>query len=66
MSLGLIGVLEGLTGMLVGSLRGSFWILGVEARGGELISMSEGLSLPNARENSPFQLLMMAKIGSFT
>ena len=66
MSLGLIGVLESLTEMLVGSLRGLFWILGVEARGGESISMSEGSSLPNTRENSPFQLLVMAKIGSYT
>ena len=31
MGLGLIGVLEGSTEMLVGSLRGSFWILGVGA-----------------------------------
>ena len=54
MGLGLIGVLEGLTGMLVGSLRGLFWVLGVEAWGGESISKSEDLSLPNARKNSPF------------
>ena len=31
MGLELIGVLKGSTGMLVGSLRGSFWILGVGA-----------------------------------
>ena len=66
MGLGLIRVLEGLTGMLMGSLRGSFWILGVGAQDGESISMSEGSSLPNARENSPFWLLMMAMIGSYT
>ena len=66
MGLELIGVLEGLTEMLVGSLRGSFGILGVGAQGGELISMSEGSSLPNARENSPFLLLMMMMAGSYT
>ena len=66
MGLGLIRVLEGSMEMLVGSLRGLFWILGVGAQGGESISMSKGLSLPNARENSPFQLLVMAKIGSYT
>ena len=66
MGLGLIGVLEGLTGMLVGSLRGLFWILEVEAWGGESISMSEGSSLPKARENSPFQLLVMMMVGSYT
>ena len=65
MDLGLIGVLEGLTGILVGSLRSSFWILGVGARGGESISMSEGSSLPNAREKSPFRLLVMAMIRSY-
>ena len=62
MGLGLIEVLEGSIEMLVGSLRGS---LGVGARDGESISMSESSSLPNARENSPFQLLVMAKIGSY-
>ena len=66
MGLGLIRVLEGSTGMLVGSLRGSFGILGVGARGGESISMSEGSLLPKARENSPFQLLMMVMAGSYT
>ena len=66
MGLGLIGVLEGSMGMLVGSLRGSFWVLGVGARGGKLISMSERSSLPNARENSSFWLLVMAMIGSYT
>ena len=66
MGLGLIGVLEGSTEMLVGSLRCSFWILGVGARGGESISMSEDSSLPNARENSPFRLLVMVKVGSYT
>ena len=66
MGLGLIRVLEGLTGMLVGSLGGSFWILGVGAWGDESISISEGSSLPNARENSPFRLLVMAMIGSYT
>ena len=58
--------LTGSTKMLVGSLRGSFGMLGVGAQGGESISMSEGSSLPNARENSPFQLLMMAKVRSYT
>ena len=66
MDLGLIGVLEGSAATLVGSLRGSLWILEVGAQGGESISMSEGSLLPNARENSPFQLLVMAKIGSYT
>ena len=66
MDLGLIGVLEDSTRMLVGSLGGSFWILGVGAQGGESISISEGLLLPNARENSPFQLLLIAMIGSYT
>ena len=59
----------GLTGspkMLVGSLRGSLGMLGVGARGGESISMSEGSLLPNARENSPFWLLVMAKVRSYT
>ena len=54
MDLGLIRVFEGSVEMVVGSLRGSFWILGVGAQGGELISMLEGSSLPNARENSLF------------
>ena len=62
MGLGLIGSTE----MLVDSLRGLLGMLGVGARGGESISMSKGLSLPNARENSPFQLLVMAKVGSYT
>ena len=62
MGLGLTGSIE----MLVGSLRGSLGMLGVGARGGESISMSEGLSLPNARENSPFRLLVMAKVRSYT
>ena len=66
MGLGLIGILEGSTGMLVGSLRGLFGILGVGARGGESILMSEGSSLPNARKNSPFRLLMMMMAGSYT
>ena len=66
MGLGLIRVLKGLTGMLVGSLRGSFGILGVGAQGGELISMSESSSLSNARENSSFQLLVMTMAGSYT
>ena len=66
MGLGLIGVLEGSTGMLVGSLRGSFGILGVGAQGSESISMSESSLLPKARENSPFQLLMMVMAGSYT
>ena len=66
MGLGLIGVLEGSIEMLVGSLGGLLWILGVGARGSKLISISEGLSLPNARKNSPFWLLVMAKIGSYT
>ena len=66
MGLGLIGVLEGSAETLVDSLRGLLWILGVEAQGGESILMSEGLSLPNARENSPFRLLVLAKIGSYT
>ena len=66
MGLGLIRVLKGSTGMLVGSLRGSFWILGVGAQGGESISMSEGLLLPNARGKSPFWLLVMVMIGSYT
>ena len=66
MGLGLIRVLKGLTGMLVGSLRGSFEILGVGAQGGELISMSESSSLSNARENSSFQLLVMTMAGSYT
>ena len=66
MGLGLIGILEGSTEMLVGSLRGLFWILGVGARGGKSISMSEGSLLPNARKNSSFWLLVMAKIGSYT
>ena len=58
--------LKGSTEVLVGSLRGLLWILGVGARGGESILMSEGSSLPNARENSPFRLLVMAKVGSYT
>ena len=62
MGLGLIGSTE----MLVGSLRGSLGMLGVGAQGGESISMSKGLSLPNARENSPFRLLVMAKVRSYT
>ena len=62
MGLGLTGSPE----TLVGSLRGSLGMLGVEARGGESISISEGSSLPNARENSPFWLLMMAKVRSYT
>ena len=62
MGLGLIGSTE----MLVGSLRGLLRMLGVGARGGESISMSEGSSLPNARENSPFRLLVMAKVRSYT
>ena len=66
MGLGLFRVLESSTGMLVGSLRGSFWILGVGAQGDELILMSEGSLLPDAREGSPFWLLMMAMIGSYT
>ena len=66
MGLGLIGVSEGSTEMLVGLLRGSLGILGEGARGGESILMSEGSSLPNARENSPFWLLVMAKVGSYT
>ena len=66
MGLGLIRVLKGLTRMLVGSLRGSFEILGVGAQGGELISMSESSSLSNARENSSFQLLVMTMAGSYT
>ena len=56
--------LTGSTETLAGSLRGSLGMLGV--RGGESISMSEGSSLPNARENSPFWLLMMAKVRSYT
>ena len=64
--LGLIRVLEGSTGTLIGSLRGSFGILGVGARGGESISMSECLSLPNTWENSPFRLLVMTMAGSYT
>ena len=62
MGLGLIGSTE----MLVDSLRGLLGMLGVGAQGGKSISMSKGLSLPNARENSPFQLLVMAKVGSYT
>ena len=62
MGLGLTGLLE----TLVGSLRGSLGMLGVGAQGGESISMSEGSSLPNARENSPFRLLVMAKVRSYT
>ena len=58
--------LTGSTEMLVGSLRGSLGMLGVGARGGESISMSEGSLLPNTRENSPFWLLVMAKVGSYT
>ena len=66
MGLGLIVVLKGSTGMLVGSLRGLFWVLGVGARGGESILMSEVSSLPNARKNSSFRLLVMVMIGSYT
>ena len=66
MGLGLIRVLEGSTGMLVDSLRGSFGILGVGARGGESISMSEGSLLQNTRKNSPFWLLVMMMAGSYT
>ena len=66
MDLGLIEVLEGSTGMLVGSLRSLFGILGVGAWGGESILMSEGSSLPNARENSLFQSLVMTMAGSYT
>ena len=62
--MGLGGI--GSTEMLVGSLKGLLGMLGVEARGGESISMSKGLSLPNARENSPFWLLVMAKVRSYT
>ena len=64
---GMMGL--GLTGSpetLVGSLRGSLGMLGVGARGGELILMSEGSSLPNTRENSPFWLLVMVKVRSYT
>ena len=62
MGLGLTGSPE----TLVGSLRGSLGMLGVGARGGKSILMSEDLSLPNARENSPFQLLMMVKVRFYT
>ena len=64
---GMMGL--GLTGSpetLVGSLRGSLGMLGVGARGGELILMSEGSSLPITRENSPFWLLVMVKVRSYT
>ena len=62
MGLGLTGSTE----TLVGSLRGLLGMLGMGAQGGESISMSEGSSLPNARENSPFWLLVMAKVRSYT
>ena len=66
MGLGLIRVSEGSMEILVDSLRGLSWMLGVGAQGGESILMSVGSSLPNARENSPFRLLVMAKVGSYT
>ena len=46
--------------------EGFVWNTGVEARGSESILMSEGLLLPNARKNSPFRLLMMTMLGSYT
>ena len=62
MGLGLTGSIE----TLVGSLRGSLGMLGVGAQGGESTLMSEGSSLPNARENSLFWLLVMVKVRSYT
>ena len=61
---GLLGALWGLLVPCNGLLEVLGGLLGVVAHGGESISMSEGSSL--LRENSPFQKLMVAMLGSYT